>query len=233
MTNASKSQITELWRQLDLSAIYHDWALDGQVILAEELDVAFDTRSVTDATGLPLTMALRSHKRAIDYAREVAAKEVFAFSVDLFREFHSLFASDAENAKSGRYRKEIPLHRSYFHEICHPSKIGTSMRKLVSWLNDPEEAMVVHPIRWAAKFHYRFMRIFPFIETSGKIGRTMTNLILIRQGYLPAIIHATERQRYYESIRQSPEDFVELVAESELSALEAAEKFLRRARLAC
>ncbi|MCP4675739.1 MAG: Fic family protein [Deltaproteobacteria bacterium] len=233
MVGATQAQITELWKQLDLSTIYHDWALEGQVILPDELDSAFNNRAVTDATSLPLYMSLRSHRQAIDYSREVASRRKLVFSLDLFREFHTFFASNPENAKAGRYRKEIPLHRSYFHEICHPSKIAASMRKLVAWLNDPTEAIALHPIQWTAKFHYKFMRIFPFIETTGKIARIVSNIVLIRQGYLPSIIHATERQRYYETIRQSQDDLAVLIGESSLSSLEAAEKFLQRSKMAC
>lgn len=233
MINATQNQITDLWKQLDLSTIYHDWALEGQVVLPDELDGAFDTRSITDASSLPLYTTLRSHRRAIDYAREVASRRKFEITIELFKEFHALFASDPESAKSGRYRKEIPLHRSYFHEICHPSKISSNMRKLVTWLNDPDEVTGLHPIKWVARFHFRFMRIFPFIETSGKIARTMTNMVLIRLGYLPAIIHATERQRYYETIRQSQDDLAALLMESALSSLDAADKFFRHSKMAC
>ncbi len=229
MMNASQSQITELWRQLDLSTIYHDWALEGQVVLTEELNSAFDNRAVTDATSLPLYTVLRSHRRAIDFSRQEAAHKKFTFTVNLFKEFHAFFATDPESAKNGRYRKDIPLHRSYFHEICHPSKIPANMRKLMTWLNDPEEILDTHPIQWVSEFHFRFMRIFPFIETTGKVGRTMMNMMLIRHGYLPAIIHATERQHYYETIRQSPEELTVLITESAMSSLDAAEKFFRHA----
>ncbi|MCP4606652.1 MAG: hypothetical protein GY847_40120 [Proteobacteria bacterium] len=233
MMRASQTQITELWRQLDISTIYHDWALEGQVVLPAELSSAFDNRAITDATSLPLYTSLRAHRRAIEFSREVAARKNLEFSMDLFRKFHTFFATDQESAKAGRYRKEIPLHRSYFHEICHPSKIASSMRKLVIWLNDPDEAIGMPPLKWAAKFQFRFMRIFPFNETSGKIARTVTNLVLIRQGYLPAIIHATERQRYYETIRQTKDELAVLLSESALSSLEAAEKFLRHSKMAC
>lgn len=232
MADASQGQIADLWHQLDISTVYHDWGLEGQVVLPDELEGAFNNHPVRDATALPLYTALRSHRKAIELAREIAAQKEFTFSVDLFREFHALYATDPESAKNGRYRKEIPLHRSYFHEISQPNKIASSMRKLISWLNDPEEAMTLHPINWVTKFHFRFMRIFPYVETSGKIARTIFNMILIRQGFLPAIIHATERQRYYEAIRQSQEELTVLTTESALASLDAAEKFLLRAKMA-
>ena len=232
MTEASKEQIREFWAQLDLSTIYHDWALEGQVLSLEELDAALDARTITDASNLPLNTLIRAHKQALDTARELATRKDLTFSSELFREFHAAFASDPESAKSGRYRKDIPLHRAYFHEICHPSKIQTNMRVLLDWLNDPEELIVVHPLEWAAKFHFRFMHIFPFVDTTGKVGRTLTNMVLMRHGFLPAVIHATERQRYYEAIRQSQNDVLMLLIESANSSMDAAQKYLRSAAMA-
>jgi Fic family protein len=72
------------------------------------------------------------------------------------------------------------------------------------------------------------MHIFPFLETSGKIGRAVMNLLLVRSGYLPAIIHATERQRYYEVLRQSQGGLTEVLVDSVMASLEAAARFLRR-----
>jgi Fic family protein len=188
--------------------------------------------AITDVNNLPLNASIRAHKEALNLARELATRKELTFSSELFREMHGFFTSDAESAKNGRYRKEIPLHRTYFHEICHPSKIQSNMRMLMDWLNAPEELIVSHPLEWTAKFHFRFMRIFPFAENSGKVGRTMMNLVLIRHGLLPAVIHATERQRYYEAIRQSQTDLLQLLIESAHSSLDAAQKFLRSAAMA-
>ncbi len=60
----------------------------------------------------------------------------------------------------------------------------------------------------------------------------MVNMVLIRQGYLPAIIHASERQSYYEAISKSPEDLTTLIYESVVSSLDAAARFFRNSALA-
>ena len=230
MERGSPEEIAALWHQLDVSAIYHDCALEGQVLSPEELSAAFDTRAVAvpDAARAPLYGALRSHRSAYDLVRQVAAARELSFSLDLFKQFHQLFAADPAEAKAGRFRAETPLHRSYFHEICEPENIAASMRKLVAWLNDPNEFGELHPVEWASRFHRAFMRVFPYTDTSGKVGRAVMNAILVHHGYLPAIIHATERQRYYEALRGGQQGFTELVVESALASLEAAARFLKR-----
>lgn len=232
MINASKEQITTFWNQLDQSTIYHDWALEGQVVSLEELDAALDVRAVTDVSCIPQNTIIRKHKQALETSREIATRKNLVFSADLFDEFHTFFAGDMERSRNGLYRKDIPLHRAYFHGICDPAKIEGNMQKLIDWMNNPEDVVSLHPVEWVTRFHFRFMHIFPYVESSGKIARTMSNMILMRYGYLPAVIHATERQRYYEVIRQSQGNLEELIIESALSSLEAAYKFIRSAAMA-
>jgi Fic family protein len=227
MEKASAEDIASLWHQLDVSAIYHDCALEGQVLSPEELNAAFNPRAVADASRVPLFGTLRSHRTAYDLMRQLAASRTLVFTLDLFKQFHQLFAADPVEARSGKFRAETPLHRSYFHEICEPDKIPANMRKLVAWMGEPPEEPL-HPVEWASRFHKGFMRIFPYTETSGKVGRAVMNAILVHHGYLPAVIHATERQRYYEALRNNQHAFTELVIESSSASLDAASRFLRR-----
>ncbi len=229
MEQATVEEIGDLWKQIDISAIYHDCALEGQVISPDELESAFDPRAITDAANLALYTSLRSHRSAFDLMRQLAASPDLVFSMSLFKEFHVLFATKSEEANAADFRREIPLHRSYFQEINEPTIIKANMRKLISWLNDPHETDKLHPVVFASRFHAQFMNIFPFRNTSGKVGRIVMNLILTRNGCLPAVIHATERQRYYEALRQPEEPaLTDLVIESVMASFDAAVRFFRR-----
>jgi len=52
------------------------------------------------------------------------------------------------------------------------------------------------------------------------------NFMLIRHGYLPAVIHSIERQRYYEVLRYENEGLLNLVVESLENSIETTNKFL-------
>jgi hypothetical protein len=47
------------------------------------------------------------------------------------------------------------------------------------------------------------------------------NLLLLRAGYPPAVIHATERQRYYEALKSNPNGVATLVHEALVGSVES------------
>lgn len=48
--------------------------------------------------------------------------------------------------------------------------------------------------------HAAFERIHPFLDGNGRTGRLLTNLVLVRLGYPPAIIHKRDRSRYLDAL---------------------------------
>ena len=134
-----------------------------------------------------------------------------------------------EKGKSDGFRKDNPLHRLYFHEIATPDKIQPRLKKLVEWL-DEEETQLMHPVDRAARAHFKFMSIYPFAKNSGKVARLLQNLMLLRDGFPPVVIHSIERQRYYDVLRTETAGLVPLVLESRRERRRDLDALLRRAR---
>jgi len=213
---------------LDMSWIYHDSALEGVVYSFQELKTAIDpnTNVVQDSTLQPICEEIRCHKRAIDFVRDFATKKRVPVSLETVKHIYLVLHPEDGDIKTVKYRKDIPQHRLYFHEYAPPDKITYKVRQIVDWINDPETKKGRNALRIAARAHYDLLRVFPFAQDSGKVARLLMNLLLMRGGYEPAIIHSTERQRYYEALKGSASVILHMVMEAEENGLASIEKLL-------
>ncbi len=212
----------------DMSWIYHDSALEGVVYTFPELQTAIDPNItvVPDSSLQPVCEEIRRHKLAIDMIRDLAEKKRTPVTVDVVKKIYLTLHPEEGDIKSVKYRKDIPQHRLYFHEYAPPDKIAHKARQVIDWLNGPEPRKIRHPVRIAARVHFDLLRVFPFPSDSGKVARLLMNLLLLRSDYPPAIIHSTERQRYYEALKGSLPTVVQMVNESIQNGLQSVEKKL-------
>jgi Fic family protein len=216
---------------LDVSWIAHDSALEGVVYTINELRAAIltadgDTRVPFDSSMQPVVEEIRRHREALNLVRELAMKRRQPLTVDVVKRIYCVLHPEEQDLKSVKYRKDVPQHRLYFHEYAPPDKIAYKLRQVVDWVNDPETKRTRTPVRLASRAHYDMLRIFPFQTDSGKVARLVMNLLLLRSGYPPAIIHSTERQRYYEALKGSSSTMHIIVQDAIDNSLASIEKLL-------
>jgi len=220
----------EFGEKLDIGWIYHDNALEGVVLSYHEIKDALDRKMISDVSLISIYEEIRNHKAAVDLVRETARahamhrKKKGLITVDMVKQLHEIVTPE-DKAKGNPYRKDNPLHRTYFHEIAPPDKIPIRMRKLCEWL-DEEDTDALHPVTRAAGIHFRLMAIYPWAKNSGKVARLLMNLLLLREGYPPAVIHSIERQRYYDSLRLDNGTLTGLVLDALTNYAETAHRFL-------
>jgi len=213
---------------LDMSWIYHDTAIEGVVYTVQELRAAIDPsfQADLDSSIQPVVEEIRRHREALDFIRDQAVRRKQPITVDLVKKIYLILHPEEGDVKTVKYRKDIPQHRLYFHEYAAPDKITYKVRQIVDWINDPETKRTRTPIRLAARAHYDLLRVFPFATDSGKVARLLMNLMLLRSGYPPAIIHSTDRQRYYEALKGSTATMNAIVQEAIDNNLASIEKLL-------
>jgi Fic family protein len=221
--------VRDFLARYELSWLYHENALEGVVYSSQELATALANAPLADATFVTALQDIRNHKVAIDLVREEAKAKKLKLNLTMVRRLYETLGQNIEGQTDAEYRKDMPLHRAYFHEIAQPAKIATLLQDLLDHC-EAAEFRNLHPIQQAAKLHHGFMQVFPFTENSGRVARLLANLILLHAGYrLPVIIHATDRQRYYESLRLPEAVLRDLTMEALDNALGQAEKYFSEA----
>jgi Fic family protein len=214
LLESDRSAAQLFWEKLDLSWVYHECALEGVVITPDEMAAAFAAPQGVLEVGKAAFLAdIRRQKQAIERAKEEAKQPRGRFSLNLLKDLFETLTGGEEGKGKIEYRHDMPLHRTYFHDISQPPKILPELTKLIDYSNSAEFHHL-HPLQQAAVFHHRFMTTFPFTDLSGKVGRLLMNILVMRAGYLPAVIHAIDRQRYYESLKQQPRVLQALMTEA-------------------
>jgi Fic family protein len=213
----------EAFRQMyDISWLYHENGMEGVVLSYPEIKSAVDNKIVSDVSLLPTFRDIKNQKSCMDTMREKALQRRFSVTVPFLVELHGRLQRLPTQAPL--YRKDIPIHRTYFHEIAPPAQIEPGLQKVLDYLKEKHDHDL-HPIELAANVHHRYMRVFPFTTHSGILGRLLLNFVLIRSGNIPVIMHASDRQRYYEALRGSERDFRGFIAEAMENSVDNALRF--------
>jgi Fic family protein len=218
----------EFERRLEISLIYHDSALEGVVLSYSEIKAAIDKKIISDVSLIPSYEEIKAFKAALEWSKEYAQNRKKPINLETIRKLYSILTPD-EVQKGIPYRKDNPLHRLYYHEISPPDKIVQRMRKLGEWF-DEDATRRMHPVERAARVHFRLMSIYPWTQNSGRVARILSNVILTREGYPPAIVHSIDRQRYYEVLRAEHLGIVPLYVEAVATSIETAIKFYDETR---
>lgn len=87
------------------------------------------------------------------------------------------------------------------------------MQELVEWAQESLAKKKHHPLLIVGNFLVEFLQIHPFEDGNGRISRVLTNLLLLKEGYLymPYISHEKlvedNKPAYYMALRKSQKTF--------------------------
>jgi hypothetical protein len=193
------------------SWIYHDFALEGTVLAEAHIKAGIDVDIISSPSLIPAYNDIVSMSEAIGQVLATREKRLTP-SLEWLKHLHLLLLP-ANKKDEVQYRKVNPVHRMYFHDLARADKISYRMRKLTDWFRT-ESCKRTHPVELAVEVHREVIRVYPWPETSGRVARLAMNHILCKQGYWPAIIHATDRQRYYEVLRGDLDKLLGLALQS-------------------
>lgn len=111
-------------------------------------------------------------------------------SIDDILEIHKRVLGHVDPIEGGEFRRTQVYVGG--HIPPGPNDLHILMQRFVQWLNS-EQAVSMHPVRYAALAHYKLVHIHPFTDGNGRTSRLLMNTILMRSGYPPVIIPKQQR----------------------------------------
>lgn len=196
---ATPEKLKDFQHKFLVSWLHHDNALEGVVYPYETLNSALRDTTLSDVSYIAAYEAINNHADAIEFVQE-NQQPITRKTLD---KLQSCF-----NPASDKFRKDPP--EQYFHTTIEPKQISSKIAELLKEINAKDS----NPLEHAAWVHFKFMEIYPWDKTSGRIARLLMNMLLLRSGFVPAIVHNIDRQRYYETLCEGTAEVAELVTEA-------------------
>jgi fido (protein-threonine AMPylation protein) len=177
--------------------IYNSNAIEGNTLSFKETQFYLDTGLLVGGKREDEIREVRNHRDAL--AEVWRHAEMEDLSEVLVRHLHLLLTQglrDHEYAP-GRYKtrdNSVTLSDgTLFHHTSHVA-VPAEMEALLEACRAAQGRL--HPAELAARFHYRFILIHPFLDGNGRMARLLANFILLRNQYVPLVVRADRRPAY-------------------------------------
>lgn len=204
--------LARLRDQLIIDWTYNSNAIEGNTLTLKETQLVLEDGLTVGKKSFREHLEAINHRDAIKYVEELATDKQRITERQL-KEIHALILREIDPHYGGRYRDILVRITGSNHVPVEPIQLADEMRGFAKkWLQNTDE----HPVVQAAMAHYELVTIHPFVDGNGRTARLLMNLLLMRKGYVPAIILKNDRKKYYDALEKGHtgkiEDFIFLVA---------------------
>ncbi len=189
--------LARLREALAVEWTFHSNAIEGSTMTLKETRLVLEAGVTIGGKSLREHFEVLNHRDAIEYVEALAAGDepITPFHV---RQIHRLVQARIDDESAGQYRL-LPV-RIAGASFMPPEawEVPAAMDDWGTWLD--ATAGTLPPIERAAITHHRLVAIHPFIDGNGRTARLVQNLLLMREGYPPAVIQRTNRRQYYTAL---------------------------------
>jgi fido (protein-threonine AMPylation protein) len=143
---------------------------------------------------------LRQHIAAVQTLLNLANDKESLFGDDLLHLHRVLVSGVHDGAGEFRQRDTTPLVPG--HEPTEPELVAPVVDNALGWFRSDSFAQM-HEVEKSALMLTKLMDIQPFDEANGQTLRLFSNFFLLKAGYPPAIIPASQADQYALAIQRS------------------------------
>lgn len=181
----------EDWFLVELT--YTSNALEGNTLTRKETAAVVEKGLTVGGKTLIEHLEATNHASALKSVLEMSQVTTASITEADILKIHETVLRGIDDGNAGHYRT-IPVRISGSEVIMpNPMKVPVLMEKFIE---DIQSSSKRHPVEIASDAHYQLVSIHPFVDGNGRTARLLMNLILMQNGYPPAIIRTRDRLKY-------------------------------------
>jgi Fic family protein len=166
-------------------SVYHGTHIEGNRL---QMDEAKDVLMGREILARPRDIQeVINYRRVMQYIDEEAKRGMERITEQVVLKLHRLVTEKIlEPDRAGHYRNtQVVIKNSENGEVTFrpppPLEVPFLMREFLYWVN--KEDVDMHPLLRAGIAHHEFVRIHPFVDGNGRVGRGIATLMLFMGGY--------------------------------------------------
>lgn len=195
-----QSALLKIKEALTIEWTYNSNSIEGNTLSLRETQMVIQEGITIKGKSLREHFEVKNHEVAIDYLYSIIHENYQLRSRDILN-LHGYVLRSIEEEFAGRLRNGGV-------RISGANFIPPNAQKVPQLIDELIDFVVHNPlglntIELATVFHHKMVWIHPFFDGNGRTVRLAMNLVLMQQGFPPAIILKNDRKKYYEALNQA------------------------------
>lgn len=240
MKNTRFKRISQFLKEFQVLRVNKQSLLDmlDEVELPERV---YNSNAIENSTlSLPETEAILLQQKV---SRRISLREIFEaknlalvykyiknnknlpFNLKTILLLHKMLLTNINDEIAGRFRQKDELVQVGTHIAIPGEFVQEGLNEIILNFTSEIKTNYLHKV---ARLHVEFENIHPFVDGNGRIGRVLSNLLLIKSDFPVIIVRNKNKESYYQALRSfdNSHNIKPMVRIFELALLESLHKRL-------
>ncbi|MBZ9729164.1 Fic family protein [Salegentibacter sp. JZCK2] len=192
-----KIALVKMKEALGIEWTYNSNSIEGNSLSLRETQMVLQEGITIKGKSLREHFEAKNHETALDYLYTLVKSSYKLNGKDILK-LHELVLRSIEDDYAGRLRNSGVRIAGANFVPPNAQKVSGLFDELVTFVNENPQQLNV--IELAMVFHHKLVWIHPFFDGNGRTVRLAMNLILMKEGFPPAIILRNDRKKYYAAL---------------------------------
>jgi len=185
---------------LSIEWTYNSNSIEGNSLTLRETQMVLQEGITIKGKSLREHFEAKNHETALNFLYKLIDSEHLLSGKDILS-LHELVLRSIEDDFAGRLRNAGVRIAGANFLPPNAQKVSGLLDELIQFVNT--NPLELNGIELATVFHHKFVWIHPFFDGNGRTVRLAMNLLLMRNGFPPAIILKNDRKKYYDALNSA------------------------------